>query len=69
MGTQISGGKLDREEGLKDMVITLMLLNSYENCYSYYENYIFNKQSTTQPHQIHGPHFFSHSAIGPKNLK
>jgi hypothetical protein len=28
-----------------------------------------NKQSTTQVHQIHGPHFFPHSAIGPKNLK
>jgi hypothetical protein len=22
------------------------------------EAYVFNKQSTTQPHQIHGPHFF-----------
>jgi hypothetical protein len=27
----------------------------------------FNKQSTTQPHQIHGPHFFFPFRYGTKN--
>jgi hypothetical protein len=34
-----------------------------------YSDLYFNKQSTTQPHQIHGPPIFSHSAMGLKNLK